>query len=157
MNQTVEHTKTEKTDFFKQAADSFKSAMDTGVKFQQDAVKNLGEIFNQGETFEDSRERFETVATDSLNLIRKNAEQAQKYFDEGCKTGLEVIRKTFAATENGNSKRDAFAQTRDVWQSAFDAMRTTIESAARTNAAAIENWSNFFSKSMTCCEKKAAK
>ena len=157
MTQTMEHPKTETPDFFKQAADSFKTAMDTGMKFQQDAMKNVTECFGKGETFEGSRERFETIAADSLNLVRKNSEQAQKFFDEGCKTGLEVIRKTFAATENGNAKRDVFAQTRDIWQSAFDAMRTTVESAARTNAAAIENWSNFFGKSMTSCEKKAAK
>jgi hypothetical protein len=158
MTQTAEHHKTTETpDFFKQAADSFRSAMDTGMKFQHDALKNVTECFGRSESFEGTRERLETIAADSLNLVRKNAEQAQKFFDEGCKTGLEVIRKTFAATENGNAKHDGFAQARDVWQSAFDAMRSTVESAARTNAAAIENWSNFFGKSMTSWEKKAAK
>src|SRR5262245_41150318 len=119
MTQTAEHNRTETPEFFKQATDSFRSAMDTGMKFQQDAMKNVTEFFGKGENFETSRERVETFATDSLNLVRKNAEQAQKFFDEGCKTGLEVIRKTFAATENGNAKRDMFAQTRDIWQNAF--------------------------------------
>jgi len=157
MTQTAEHTATEPVAFFKQASESFRAAMDTGVKFQQDVVKSISECLGKGESFDDARGRVETFAADSINLARKNAEQAQRLFDEGCKTGLEMIRKTFAATENGNSKRDVFAQTRDVWQSAFDAMRTTIESAAKTNSQAIENWSNFFSKTMTLGEKKAAK
>jgi hypothetical protein len=144
-------------EFFKQAADGFKSAMDTGMKFQQDAFKGMTELVGRGENLDEIRNRMETFASDSLNLVRKNAEQAQRHFDEGCKTGLEVLRKSFAATENGNSKRDVFTQTKDVWQSAFDAMRTTVEAAARTNAQAIENWSNFFNKTMTVVEKKAAK
>jgi hypothetical protein len=157
MTQTVEHKNTESPEMFKQATECFRSAMDTGMKFQQDAFKSVTELFNRGEGFEDARCRFENFASDSLNLARKNAEQAQKFFDEGCKTGLEVIRKSFAATENGNAKRDVVAQSKDVFQSAFDAMRTTVESAARMNAQAIENWSTFFTKSMNLCEKKAAK
>ena len=157
MNQTTEHKTTESPEMFKQAADCFRSAMDTGMKFQQDAFKSMGDIFNRGEGFDDARGKFENFASDSLNLARKNVEQAQKFFDEGCKSGLEVIRKSFAATENGNAKRDVLCQSKDVFQSAFDAMRTTVESAARMNAQAIENWSNFFTKSISIGEKKNVK
>ena len=157
MTQTAERKNPESPEMFKQATDCFRSAMDTGMKFQQDAIKSVGDFFGQGEGFEDARCRMETFASDSLNLARKNAEQAQKFFDEGCKTGLEVIRKSFAATENGNGKRDFVAKSTDVFQSAFEAMRTTVESAARMNAQAIENWSSFFTKTMNLCEKKAAK
>lgn len=157
MNQTVEHNKTETNEFFKQANDSFKAAFDTGLKFQQDAFKTATEMFGRGESFDDVKTRVESLATDSINLVRKNTEQTQRYFDEGCKTGLEMIRKTFAATENGNSKRDMFTQARDVWQGAFEAFRNNIETASRTNAQTIENWSSFFNKAMTITEKKAGK
>lgn len=157
MTQTAEHKNPESPEMFKQAAECFRSAMDTGIKFQNEAFKNVSTYFGQAEGFEDARSRVENYASDSLNLVRKNAEQAQKFFDEGCKTGLEVIRKSFAATENGNAKRDVVTQSKDVFQSAFEAMRTTVESAARMNAQAIENWSNFFTKTMNVCEKKVSK
>ncbi|MEK6643032.1 MAG: hypothetical protein AABZ08_03925 [Planctomycetota bacterium] len=157
MTPTAEHNKVETTEFFKQANDNFKSAFDTGMKFQNEALKTVTEMFGHGENFGDVKNRVETLASDSINLVRKNTEQTQRFFDEGCKSGLEMIRKTFAATENGNNKNDAFTQTRDIWQCAFDAMRTNIETASRTNAQAIENWSSFFNKAMTISEKKAAK
>ncbi|MBI5763260.1 MAG: hypothetical protein HZA51_07015 [Planctomycetes bacterium] len=157
MNQTVEQNKAETTEFFKQANDNFKAAFDTGMKFQNDAFKTMTEMFGRGENFGDVKNRVETLATDSINLVRKNTEQTQRFFDEGCKTGLEMIRKTFAVTENGNSKNDAFTQARDLWQGAFEAMRSNIETASRTNAQTIENWSNFFNKAMTITEKKAVK
>ena len=100
--QPVSTHKPETCDFFRQTADTFKSAMESGIKFQQDAFKAVTDVFGRGESQEDCRHRIETVATDSINLIRKNAEQSQKMFDEGCRSGLEVLRKGFSACETGN-------------------------------------------------------
>ena len=151
--------KTETGDYFRQATDTFKSAMDSGIKFHQDAFKAMNDAFGRGESMDDCRDRIETVATDSVNLIRKNAEQSQKLFDEGCRSGLEFIRKGFGAFENGNghASKDAIERTREVWQSAFDAMKTNLDTAAKNSAQTIENWSAFFNKTMTAGEKKAAK
>lgn len=157
--QNAPTNKTEPCDFFRQAADTFKSAMESGIKFQQDAFKAVTDVYGQNESFEDGRHRIETVATDSINLIRKNSEQSQKMFDEGCRSGLETIRKSFGALEcgNGHSNKDAIDRTREVWQSAFDAMKTNLDTAAKTSAQTIENWSAFLTKTMTVGEKKAAK
>ncbi len=160
MTQTTTTTnKTESCEFFRQASDTFKSAMESGIKFQQDAFKAVSDVFNRGESAEDCQRRIETVATDSINLIRKNAEQSQKMFDEGCRTGLETIRKGFGACEmgNGHSNKDMMDRTREVWQTAFDAMKTNLDTAAKASAQTIENWSSFFTKTMAVGEKKAAK
>ncbi len=157
--QTTPNSKPETCDYFRQAADTFKSAMDSSIKFQQDAFKAVTDIFGRGESFEDCRGRIESVATDSLNLVRKNAEQSQKMFDEGCRSGLEVLRKGFSACEtgNGHGNKDAIERTREVWQSAFDAMKTNLDTAAKTSAQTIENCSSFLTKTMAVGEKKAIK
>ena len=157
--QNTPATKTETCDYFRQATDTFKSAMDSGIKFQQDAFKAVTDVFGRNESMDDCRGRIETVATDSMNLIRKNAEQSQKMFDEGCRSGLEFIRKGFGAFEggNGHANKDAIERTREIWQSAFDTMKTNLDTAAKSSAQSIENWSAFFNKTMTAGEKKAAK
>ncbi|RIK62168.1 MAG: hypothetical protein DCC65_17895 [Planctomycetota bacterium] len=156
VEKTVENVKNQTEGMFKQASETFKSAMDTGIRFQQDAFKCMSEYVGRGETFEDARCRMETVAADSINLIRKNAEQAQKAFDEGCKNGIELIRKAFDSG-NGHGTKDMMTYARDVWQNAFDAMRGNIETASRTSTVCIENWSTFFTRSMNFGEKKAGK
>lgn len=154
--QTVENVKNQTENMFKQATETFKSAMDTGLRFQQDAFKCMSEMMTRSEPFGDIRNRMDTVATDSVNLVRKNAEQAQKVFDEGCKTGLSVIHKALESG-NGHGNKDFMVYTRDMWQNAFDAMRTNLDAASRASAACIENWSSFFSQAMTCGEKKGGK
>lgn len=157
MTQTAEHNKTEMTDYFKTANDNFKSALDAGIQFQQDCFKNMTEMFGRGETTDDVRHRVETVATDTINLVRKNVEQSQRMFDDGCKSGVEMLKKSFEQFQNGNGKdKDAFTQTRDVWQNAVDAMRSNVETAARTTSQAIENWSSFFAKTVSF-DKKTSK
>ena len=143
-------------DVFHQAAENFRSAMDTGIRFQKDAFEALTAVLNGGRTFEDVRQRFENLATDSIGVMRKNAEDAQRLFDEGCKTSTELFRKSLATANVGEST-DVMNRTKEAWESTFDAMRTTMEAAARTGARAIENWSEFFSRSMSSCEAKAGR
>lgn len=155
MTQTATDTTGKKTpDMFREASETFRTTMETGIKFQQDAFKAMTDFFTRGESFEDARKRMESVATDSIGVIRKNAEQAQRLFDEGCKSGMDVLRKALEET-NGHGPKDLFTRTRDVWQSAFDAMRSNLEAAARTNTQAIECWSDFLGKVGTAGEKKA--
>lgn len=156
MDKTVETVKNQTEGMFKHATETFKSVMDAGIRFQQDAFKCMSEMMSRTDSCENLTTRIESVAADTINLVRKNAEQAQKAFDEGCKTGLEVIRKSFD-TGNGHGSKDAMTYTRDVWQNAFDAMRNNLETASRTSAQCIENWSSFMSKTMTVAEKKAGK
>lgn len=153
--QTQEAARKDNGNVFKQATENFKSSMDAGTRFQQDAFKAVTEVMGKGESFDDIRSRMENVAADSIGLIRKNAEQTQKLFDEGCKSGLEMIRKSFAATNS--SDKDMVARTREVWESAFDAMRNNMDMAAKTSTQAIENWSNFISRNLICGESKTGR
>ncbi len=156
MDKTVETVKNQTEGMFKHATETFKSAMDAGIRFQQDAFQCMSEMTSRTDSIENVTARLEGITSDSINLVRKNAEQAQKAFDEGCKNGLEVIRKTLD-TGNGHGNKDAMSYTRDVWQNAFDAMRSNLETASRVSAQCIENCSSFMSKAMTVAEKKAGK
>jgi len=154
--QTVENTRAACENLFTASADTFRTAMDMGFKFQQDAMKTMSEFFSYGDTFKDVREQFETVTTDSINLVRKNAEQTQKFVDDGCRNGVELVRKSFELVEGKD--KDVFGRSQDMMKSSFDMARHNVEMVAKTSAAAIENWSDFIGKTMpVATTKKAAK
>lgn len=144
-------------DMFEQATDSFKAAMEAGVKFQQEAFKNMFGMFTGIDNVEDVRKRIETVATDSIEMIRKNAEQSEKLFDAGCKSGMDVMKKSFEMMKSGHGEpADLFEQSRGVWKTGFDAMRSNIENVAKANTQAIENWSSFLDRAMKTTDMKTA-
>jgi len=156
MAQTTAETRNVKgNDMFEQASDNFKAAMEAGVKFQQEAFKNMFNMFTGIDNIDDVRKRIESVATDSIEMIRKNAEQSEKLFDAGCKSGMDIMKKSFEMMKSGNGEpADLFEQSRGVWKTGFDAMRSNIENVAKANTQAIENWASFLDRAMKAADVK---
>jgi hypothetical protein len=141
---------------FRAASDTMRSAFETGVRFQQDAVKSMSD-FAKVESFEDFGKKTQEMAVESINMIRKNAEQAQEMIDENCKVGIDMLKKSFNMFDVNGKNRDGFAQTREVWNSAFNTMKTNVDAAARMGTQAIESWTSMFNcctGTTACADKK---
>ncbi|GJQ25372.1 MAG: hypothetical protein HBSAPP02_04040 [Phycisphaerae bacterium] len=130
---------------FKAATDSFRNAMETGLRFGQDAMKSVSDCFGKNETvnLDETRTRVQETAIESINLIRKNAEQATEMFEANCKAGIEMLKKTFNTFDPNAKNKDAFAQTREMWNATFSAMKSSVDSAAAFNTKMIENLTGF--------------
>lgn len=153
--QTGEANKMTQDNTFQMAGESFRTAMDAGLKFQKDAFDTMNKMFCCGNVCGDMQEKTQEMTTEAVNLVRKNAEQAQKTFDENCRTGLATMRKSFDVVGEGD--KDMFAKANDIWANAFDAMRGNVEMTAKTATQTIENWSDFMTKTVKTSPKKAAK
>lgn len=153
--QTVETSKTAPENMFQMAGDSFRTAMDAGLKFQKDAIDTMNKMFTCGNVCGEMPAQAEETTTEAVNFVRKNAEQTQKMFDENCRTGLATLRKSFDAMRDEN--KDMATRASDIWTSAFDAMRGNVEMTAKTATQTIENWSDFMTKTVKAANKKPAK
>jgi len=141
---------------FEQATETFKTTMDAGLKFQQDAVKSMMGCFSGMDRFDDVRQRIEAVTNDSITMIRKNAERTQKLFDDQCRSGMDLINKSFETAKSGKIQNgNVVEQCRSAWKNGFDAMCTGIDAMAKANVQAVENWASFFDKTLTACEMPA--
>jgi len=153
MAQTTQ-TKTDGTkDMFDNANDSFRSAIDAGMKFQRDTFDMMTKAFNFGGfNCGDVNERVEENTTEAVNMVRKNAEQTQKAFDETCKSGLGMIRKNFDLMKTED--KDLVSRATDMWTAGFDALKANVDTTAKTATQVMETYSEFVNKSAT---KKADK
>ncbi|MBX3393964.1 MAG: hypothetical protein KF841_01215 [Phycisphaerae bacterium] len=137
---------------FKTVNENFRTAYDNSVKFQQDTMKAVTGMFNGCDSMDDYRSKFEVMANDTINMVRKNAEQTQKSFDENCKNGMNVIKKAFETTRGDN--KDMFVMSRDMFSTMFDMMKSNVEMFTRTTTATIENMSDFVNKSISSTAPK---
>lgn len=155
--QTMETARMDTENMFKTMSDNFKTMIDNSMKFQQDVFKTMTGFVNTCETMDDCRGKIETVANDSIGMVKKNAEAMTRTFDETCKNNMTMFRKTCdMAKAEGN--KDMFAQAGDFWHAAFDAMRGNVEATARSATQFIENFTDFVSKSNhIATTKKSAK
>lgn len=131
---------------FKQATETFQAAMQTGTKFQQEAVNAWMKPMMGNTLIDDIRTRGQKVAEASIKLMQQNLDDSQKLLDTQCRQSMDLLRKAFDASAT-TEKADLFETTRTLWQNTLESMRTSVEQIARTNASAVENWSKFMSTS----------
>jgi len=152
-NKNPNTTTTRATNMFEQAADSFKTTLDASLKLQQDAFKNMMGCFTGFDRFDDIRQRVESVTNETVTMIRKNAERTQKLFDEQCRTGTEMMTKSFDSMKGGKIQNgNVSEQCRSAWKNGFEAMCSGIDAMAKANVQVVENWASLFDKTIATCE-----
>ena len=106
---------------------------------------------------EDFRTRFQDFANESIEVIRDNAEQSGKLFEQSCRNSVDLVQKNIdrIGKEDHNAK-DLFAQAQNAFQETFDAMRNTSDAFAKTSTRMLENFSRFVNQTMSTPVKKAA-
>ena len=127
-----------------EAAEGIHSMFDAGARFQRDFARLMFPGFGGSRECDNPGERFERVATDSFDIARKSAEQAQKAFDESCRFGLDAVEKSFKVADAKNA--DPFETGRSVWKNGAEAVCSTMETVGRTNVRMIENWASFLNQ-----------
>jgi len=132
---------------FQMAAESVQATLQAGMKFQQDAARMMGEGLFDGKMLEDSRRRFETMTTESMDLFRKNAERTQKMVEENTRRGLDLMRQGFETAMTGMRSGDDFRrQAQDLWHGMFETLRTNTDAFVKNGTQAVEGWSSCVQK-----------
>jgi hypothetical protein len=142
----METARMETENMFKTMSDSFKTMLDNSMRFQQDVFKTMTGFVNSCETMDDCRGKIETVANDSIGMVKKNAETMTRTFEEASRNNMSMFRKTFDMSKVEPNK-DMIAQASDFWHTALDTMRGNVEATAKSATQMIENFSDFVSKS----------
>ncbi len=141
------NAKNKTSDAFEQATEGVRSAFDTGIQFHQDALQTWFDAFGGNRNGSDQRDGVERFATESIDLTRKNADEAHGVFNSTCQVGFDAIKKSFEAVSNGHDKdADAFEQCRSAWKNGADAVCSTLQSAGKANVRMIENWASFLDR-----------
>ncbi len=143
--QTMETARVDAENMFKSMSDNFRSMLDNSMKFQQDVFRTMTGFVNSCDSMDDYRGKIETVANDSIGMVKKNAEAMTRTFDETCRNNMNMFRKSFDMSKP-EANKDMFAQANDFWHAAFDTMRGNVEATAKSATQLIENFSDFVSK-----------
>lgn len=137
------------SNMFRQAGETFQSAMETSCKMQQDALEACTKPMCNDEMVADVRERTNRIMDGGMKTMQKTFEDTHKFFDTAARTNMDLCRKVFDAARPAE-RNDLFETTRNMWQSTFDAMRSTVEQFTKCQMTGFENWSHFMNHTMAC-------
>src|SRR5258706_8593563 len=83
------------SNMFRQAGETFCSAMQTGTRIQQEALNAWTKPFVCAEEQVDMRERGQRFLEGSIRLLQKNFDESQRLMDTQCRQSMELLRKAF--------------------------------------------------------------
>lgn len=144
------------TDFnpFKTAIDAFQAGIETTVNFQKQAVESFGDLANAA-PIDTLKERAESMTSESIRLMKTNAERSQKTMEEIFKTGMNAFEKSCKSFNDGNVKPEQFFnEARGVWENTLNAMKTSTDLVTKANTEIVEGWSDFVTKSFAVTNGK---
>ena len=141
------------TDMFKQASESFSRTMSTGVEFQQQAGKFWGDFFGKG--VDQFQTQMDKVSKDFAPGAKKNLDQFHKMFDEQSRKSMDLLRETFDSGESCNAQ-DMFDETRKMWQTSFETLRSQVDTMAKTNVEMAERFCEMANRAVATNGQKVA-
>lgn len=126
-------------EMFAQAARVFETAIQAGIKFQEEAVRSLSAVAEAGATPGEWRKRSQAAMEHALEIAQKNVDEAIQAMNENAKTSLDLLEEAFKARQ-GETAAETQARTREMWEIAVGSLRRNTEVMLQANNRVLESW-----------------
>lgn len=127
------------TQTFTQWGEILNSAIETGLKFQEESSRFWTNLYNQGA--ETVRGRWQRVADELMPLNNKNTDRFQKLFHEQADRGMNLLRQAFDVCKV-RTPAEWTDRAGEFWRASFDTMKEATEAATQVGAEAWQSWTD---------------
>ncbi len=148
----VAETKDNVMQMFDNVNETFRVAMDAGRRSQETFVRSMNDMWKNPTGFDTffNFNRGDKMVRDFMPFVGKNMEMMAETMDASFRANMDAFRTATNVTMK-NDDADMYRRSRQIFDAAFDAMRTNFETFGKAGARTMENWSTFCKS--TCCEE----
>jgi hypothetical protein len=130
------------SELFGQATKSIESAIQSGLKLQEESIKCLTQMFNDVGSPQKWQKKAEAVLTEMVATTQKSVDEAVQVMNQNAQKGMELFQKAIEAPQ-GKSDSETQQKTLELWETAMGVMRANTEVMLRANSRVIEAWSQW--------------
>ena len=127
-------------EMFGQAARFFQTALEAGIKIQEQSAQALTEMIGGLGSPQQWRERAEAAMEKTVAVGQQNMEEALRIMDDNTKNSLELLEKAFKARQP-ESAEDLAAKSREMWETAVGSLRRNTEVMIQASGRMVKSWS----------------
>jgi hypothetical protein len=132
------------SELFGQATKSFESAIETGLKLQEESVKFITDMLNDLGSPQKWQKKSQAVMNEIITSSQKNMDEAVQVMNENAKTSMQLLQKTFETRPA--DANEAQSRTLELWETTLGVLRRNTEAAVRANSRLVEAWSEMAKK-----------
>ena len=132
------------SELFGQVTRSFESAVQSGLKIQEESVKLMGEILSEMGSPQKWQKKAQTVLNEMVSTSQQNMDEAVAVMNENAKTSIEMLQKAFQTQPADSS--EAQSRALEMWETSLGILRKNTEAVVRANSRAVEVWTEMAKK-----------
>lgn len=123
---------------FEQAAHLFQSALEAGIKMQEETNKTLTGIVSGMGSPQPWQEQTQRFLQKTMDMVQQNSSDAIRAINENTRTGLELLGRAFDARQaNGDL---ASPRVKEMWETAIGSLRKNSELLVQINSRVLDSW-----------------
>jgi hypothetical protein len=139
-------TSTQGTDeIFRQGIRAWESAIDAGVKMQEEGGKWLRQMFTEAGSLNDWYEKSQSAASEMVAKAQENVDEAIRLINQNAESSVRLIQKVLDG-HHGESESEARARFAEWWEAALEAMLTNTQAGLQANSRILTAWSQLAKK-----------
>ncbi len=141
------------------AMKNYEQAIRTGLKFQEEAGRMWGSMFNQTGVAQDWHKRMAAVtgmASSLVPLAQRRMEDVMSLMEKNSRTSAELLKKAVEAAQTP-AVAESQAKWLEFWTSSMGAARSTAEAFTQIGTKAIDAWIDFLRKNTESADLRAPK
>lgn len=134
-------------------------ALKTSLKFQEEAGRWWGSVFNPGACAQNWQDQLNTATrtTNSiLPLAQKPVTELIDLAEKNSRTSADLMKKAFEAAQ-APALSESQAKWAEFWTASLHAARGNTEALSQIGANAIDSWSDFIRTNADSAERRSAK
>ncbi|MBI1825390.1 MAG: hypothetical protein HY287_05505 [Planctomycetes bacterium] len=136
--------------FFDTMGDGVRAAFDAGQRTHEAFWRTTQDAWKRPADMDRFMNRTTKVMREWAPLMSRNLDTFADACEMNIRKGVDICKNTLEVTTNPD-EGDLYAKTRQLWDSAFDVMRSNFEVMAKATARTMQACSNFCD-TVGCCE-----
>lgn len=142
------------SDLFRQAVETYQSALKTGFKLQEEASQAVSDMLRNWSCPSEWQKKTQLLVSESIAMAQKNMEEAIRLMNQSSTAIMSMLQKTLE-TPQQVTPASADAKNYEWWESAMGTMRTNTEAVLQANARMLDSWTELAKKVNSNAAEKA--
>jgi hypothetical protein len=133
-------------DLFRQAICAWESAVESGVKMQEESSKWLREMMGKSNSLTEWYNKGQAMAGETIAKTQENIDEAIRVINQQAESSIMLMQKALDARQSEKSSADARVKFAEWWESAMESMRTGSQAMLTANSRILTTWSDLVRK-----------
>jgi hypothetical protein len=132
-------TQSNVSEMFQHALEQFESALKTGVKIQEEAIKQLSTWAKEPPLMQGWTQRAQSAMMEAMSAAPQQMEESMRLMNEQTQSAMDLLHKAFELNRSANLV-EAQNKMGELWESTLGIMRNNIHAFLKTQSQAMQKW-----------------